>query len=98
MADTKNIKREIFAKVSESGRVTIPAEVRKLIGARYPARVIFIIDEGRVSLSVAPLTVEDVAGSVKSIGRTDWDNMIREAKDEKVRRDYEKLRSYEFEA
>ena len=72
---------------TQRNQVTIPAEVRRLLGIRPRDKVAFTIDEeGQVRISAAAFTLDTAYGSVtpKSDDR-DLDDIIRDAKAEKAR-------------
>jgi AbrB family looped-hinge helix DNA binding protein len=74
--------KQIWATVSERGQVTIPAEVRRLLGLRKRDRVTFIIEDGCVRIERPKYaTVADVVGSLPPLGM-DIDEAIRIAKEE----------------
>jgi len=37
--------REITSSITKRGQLTVPAEVRRLLGLRTPDRVVFVVDE-----------------------------------------------------
>lgn len=54
-----------IASVSAKGQVTIPAEIRKVLGIATPGRVEFVLrDDGVVELRAPAFTLDDVFGSV----------------------------------
>ena len=61
--------REITATVTERGQVTIPVEVRRLLGIKPRDKVSFAIENGQVRLVPAGYTLESAYGSVKPIAR-----------------------------
>ena len=77
--------REIWASVTERGQVTIPAEVRRLLGLKKREKVVFAIEDGTVVLKKPRFTIETAYASIKPL-RTpeDWEERIREAKDERA--------------
>ena len=88
--------REITASVTERGQVTIPAEVRKALGIRARDKVSFVIDDGTVVLKKPRYTIATAAGSIKPLRMPeDWEERIREAKDERADRLIEKMRKGE---
>lgn len=84
-------RREIWASVTERGQVTIPSEVRKTLGIKPREKVIFVLEDGHVSLKRPRFTIETAYGSVPPIHR-DVDAMIREAKEERAAELIEKMR------
>lgn len=57
--------KEIIATISERRQVTIPAEVRRILGLKPRQKVAFAIDNGQVRLVPASFTLEAAFGSVK---------------------------------
>lgn len=80
----KQIIKEIATMVTQRGQVTIPAEVRKLLGVRPREKVAFAIDRGQVRLIAPRYTLESVAGSLKPTKTEDIERLIHEAKEERV--------------
>ena len=79
--------KEYTATVTERSQVTIPAEVRRLLGIKARDKVIFAIEDDQVRLLPTTFTLESAAGSVPSLGReVDPDVLVREAKEEKAER------------
>ena len=73
--------RAIDATVGSKGQVTIPSEVRRKLGLPEGGRVTFLIEDERVELRPARLTLESVFGSVESLPNqsADFDREIEEA-------------------
>jgi AbrB family looped-hinge helix DNA binding protein len=75
--------RRYDANVTVSGRVTIPAEVRRHLGVRSGDRITFIIETDRVTLvpAAASYTFEFAFGAVLAIPgpSVDFDKEIEEA-------------------
>jgi len=85
--------REIHANVSDRGRVTLPAEVRRALGLKKGDDVIFVIeDEGAVRVRKR-WTLENIAGSVPALDppRT-WEEVKRIVAEEVAERYAEKMR------
>ena len=80
--------REFIAATTQRNQVTIPAEVRRTLGLKPRDKVAFTIeDEGEFRLTVATLTLESAYGSVKASSKPeDWDEIARNAKDDKAAR------------
>lgn len=78
--------REITATTTQRNQVTIPAEVRRLLGIKPRDKVAFTIgDGGEVRLAAASFDLESAYGSVKPIGDTeDFKVITRNAKDAKA--------------
>ncbi len=56
--------KEILTSVTQRGQVTLPAEVRRLLGLKPYDKVAFTIDNGEVRLKPAKFTAETVYQSV----------------------------------
>lgn len=75
--------KQIMASITQRGQVTIPAEVRRLLGARPRGKVVFEIEGEQVRLAPAPFDAETLAGSVKPLGRPqNLEEISRRAKEE----------------
>ena len=89
------IRQEIPASVTDRGQVTIPAEVRRLLGLTARDKVNFVIDGETVVLRRPKYTIETAFGSLKPSvpldGPVDWEAEIRAAKDEKADETEQKL-------
>lgn len=82
------IAQEYLRPVTRKGTVTIPVEVRRLLGVRPRGRVTFRVIEGkRVELLPPSMTLESTFGSVKArTRRLDFKKVRDEAIEAKVRR------------
>jgi len=77
--------REIVATITQRGQVTVPAEVRRLLGLKPRGKVAFAIDEGEVRLVPARFTLESAYQSVPPLKRKLSDKeMITIAKEERA--------------
>ena len=86
--------KEIVASITQRGQVTIPAEVRKVLGVAPRGKVAFRIDGASVSLAPAAFDVETLAGSVQPIRRPeDFEELSRVAKEEHVEKVVRELRA-----
>jgi AbrB family looped-hinge helix DNA binding protein len=85
---------EVVTTMTQRSQVTVPAEVRRLLGLKPRDRVAFEIDGDEVRLKPVKWTLESVAGSVKPLhdGPQDFDEMIRQAKEEVAERSIEKMK------
>lgn len=75
--------KEILATITGRGQVTVPAEVRRVLGVKPRDKIAFAIKGRQVRLLPAKFTLESAYGSVTP--RTtpeDFKKMIREAMDE----------------
>ena len=83
---------EHLGTVTQKGQVTIPLAVRKLLGVRSRDRVTFRVIEGRVELTPANMTLEDVYGAVKPTHYPEnWDKLRKTAREESVQRRSKKI-------
>ena len=79
---------QVVTTMTQRSQVTIPAEVRRVLGLKPRDKVAFTIDGEEVRLSPVRFTVESVAGSLPPLndGPQDFDELIRQAKDERAER------------
>jgi AbrB family looped-hinge helix DNA binding protein len=82
--------KNVTTSVTSKGQVTIPKEIRDLVGIRPRDRVGFRVEDGVIRI-VKQRTVRDVAGTVKPLRKIDdLETMIRDAKqdhfDQRIRR------------
>ena len=83
---------EHLGTVTQKGQVTIPLAVRKLLGVKSRDRVTFRVIEGRVELTPAHMTLEDVYGAVKPTNYPEnWDKIRKTAREERVQRRSKKM-------
>ena len=80
--------REIMATTTQRNQVTIPAEVRRLLGLKPRDKVSFTIgDAGEVLLAAASFSLESAYGSVKPSRRPEhFEEIEQSAKDDKAER------------
>lgn len=84
--------KEIVTTMTQRGQVTVPAEVRRLLGLKPRDKVAFEIDEDKVQILPASFTLETAFASVKPATRTkDLKAVSRVARDEKAAREIRKL-------
>lgn len=78
--------REIVTTITQRSQVTIPAEVRRVLGLKPRDKVAFTIREDGVRLTPAQFTLESAYGSVQSRdgSAADIEQLSQAAKDEKV--------------
>ncbi len=78
--------REITTTTTQRNQVTIPVEVRRLLGLKPGDKVAFTIEDGgKVRLAAASFSLESAYGSVKpSASPEDFDEVSRSAKDAKT--------------
>ena len=77
--------KQFTTTTTQRNQVTIPAEVRRLLGLKPRDKVAFTIEDGgRVHLAAASFSLESAYGSVKpSTSPEDFDEVSRIAKDAK---------------
>jgi AbrB family looped-hinge helix DNA binding protein len=74
--------KEIITTITQRGQVTIPAEVRRLLGARPRDKIAFQIDGDEVRLAPVTFTLEAAFGSVPPLSRPeDFDAITRIARE-----------------
>ena len=61
--------KEIVTTMTQKGQVTIPVEIRHLLGLKAKDKVAFSIDEGNIRLAPAKYTLETVFGIVKPMNK-----------------------------
>ncbi len=90
MSKTKNHIRTVTTK----GQVTIPAEIRAMLGIKPNSRVIFRVVDGQVTLQPTIKTLEEVYGSVTPRKRPEDFKELRDiAIEEKVQRIIDSMNS-----
>jgi antitoxin PrlF len=89
-----SMMREFITTITQRGQVTIPAEVRKLLGVKPRDKIAFRVDGGTVRLVPVEFTLEQVFGSVTPLQRPeDFDELSRTAKDEKAKQTVREMQS-----
>ena len=85
--------RELRTTMTKRGQVTVPAEVRRLLGLRPRDKVVFRIEDGRVQLAPVRYTIESAFGSVQPLptAAEDFEEQIRQAKEERAERTVREL-------
>ena len=77
--------KERIATVTQRNQVTIPVEIRRLLGIKAHDRVIFTIENDQVILQPAPHSLQSLASSLTPLNPgLDPDERIREAKEDKI--------------
>ena len=81
--------KEIVTTITQRGQVTIPAEVRRLLGLKPRDTVTFAIDDNEVRLKPASFTLESAFGSVPPpTSGEEFKAISRSVREEKVERDH----------
>ncbi len=79
--------KEIVTTITQRGQVTVPAEVRRMLGLQPRDKVAFAIDGGEVKLVPARFTLESAYRSVPPLAHPISDKeMLRIAKEERALR------------
>ena len=77
--------KEIVTTITQRGQVTVPAEVRRMLGLKLRGKVAFAIEEGEVKLVPARFTLETAYRSVRPLARPMSDKeMVSIAKEERA--------------
>ena len=77
--------KEIVTTITQRSQVTIPAEVRRVLGVKPRDKVAFTIEDGGVRLAPAPFSLESAYGSVKSVEKPEnFEEISRTAKEAKA--------------
>ena len=86
--------RRITTTITQRNQVTIPAEVRSLLGLQPRDNVTFTIeDDGEVRIAAALFNVESAYGSVRAVEDSeDFKVMCRNAKEAKAEATARQLR------
>lgn len=59
--------QEFIGKLTSKGEVTIPIEVRRILGVEPKEKVVFRVQGSDVTIESGPLSLEEVMGSVKPL-------------------------------
>ncbi len=87
------MKKEITASITERGQVTVPVEVRRLLGITRRGPVSFVIEDGVVVLRRPQMTWREAYGSIKPVNKPeDWDARIEEAREERAEEFFRKMK------
>lgn len=85
--------REYVTTITGRGQVTLPAEIRRLLGAKPRDQVAFRVEGAEIRIVPVELTLEEVFGSVEPLRRPeDWEERSRIAKEEKAERTLREMR------
>jgi antitoxin PrlF len=84
---------EYVTTMTQRSQITVPAEVRRVLGLKPKDRVAFEVDGCEVKLKPVEFTLESAFGSVEPLNRPeDLEEISRLAKDEHVERAIRKMR------
>lgn len=85
--------REYVASITQRGQVTIPAAVRRILGAKPRDKIAFRVEGTEVRLVPVAMTLEETFSSVTPINRPeDFEELFRIAKEEKAAQTVEEMR------
>jgi AbrB family looped-hinge helix DNA binding protein len=79
--------------VTTKGQITIPVEIRRMMGLQPRDRVRFIVEDGDVKLVRSAMSLEEAFSSIPPLGRKNTEAMVREAKEERAQRLVDKMQS-----
>lgn len=71
--------REFTGKLTSKGQVTIPQEVRQLLGVKPHQAVVFRVEHGRVELLPGAITLEEAFGAVPPLSKPENFKKLRHA-------------------
>ena len=81
--------KQILTRVTKGGQITLPSEIRKILGVGPQDRVAFELDGEEIRIVRPKSTLQSVKGSVKPATRTeDFDEMIRNAQLDMAKKGY----------
>ena len=81
--------KEIVTTITQRSQVTIPAEVRRVLGVKPRDKVAFTIEDGGVRLAPVPFSLESAYGSVKPVEKPEnFEEISRAAKEAKAEKTY----------
>jgi AbrB family looped-hinge helix DNA binding protein len=79
--------KAIVTTMTQRGQVTVPAEVRRLLGLKPRDKVAFEIEDDKVQLAPVKFTLESAFGSVGPATQTpDFKVISRAARDEAAKK------------
>jgi AbrB family looped-hinge helix DNA binding protein len=88
-----NGMEQYVTTLTKRGQVTLPARVRKLLGAKPKDKITFTVHGDQISLSQAKFTLESAFGSVRPSNRPeDFREISRQVKEDKAERTARRLR------
>jgi AbrB family looped-hinge helix DNA binding protein len=70
--------KEHIRTITAKGQVTIPVEIRRLLGVKPRDRIVFRIVEGKVELQPTTMTLEATFGAVKPRSRPEDFSALRD--------------------
>jgi len=77
--------KELVTTMTQRGQITVPAEIRRLLGLKPRDKVAFAVDDGEVRIVPVAFTAASVFGSIEPVGEgDDFEDQIRQAKAERA--------------
>ncbi len=73
----KVVEQHIRA-ITTKGQVTVPAEIRRLLGIKPHDKVVFQVVEGKVELQPASMSLETTFGAVPPLSRPEDFSALRD--------------------
>ncbi|MFN8489867.1 MAG: AbrB/MazE/SpoVT family DNA-binding domain-containing protein [Caldilineaceae bacterium] len=87
-------KQEYIKTITTKGQVTIPIEIRRLLGVKANDQIRFRIVEGKVEIEPIAMTLEETFASVKPLQRPENFAELRAiAQEERAQRVLQKARA-----
>ncbi len=87
MNNARLTMQELVTTLTQRSQVTLPAEVRRVLGLKPRDKVAFTIEGSDVRLVPAQFSLESAYGSVAPLRRPeDFERITREAKAEKAKK------------
>ena len=84
--------KEITTTMTQRSQVTVPAEVRRVLGVKPRDKVTFTIADGEVRLKPVAYSLESAYGSVQPSRKPeDFTELSRAARDAKAERTLQKM-------
>lgn len=71
--------QEYISTITSKGQVTIPAEIRRVLGLKPQDKIIFRVVQGKVEVEPLPMTLEEAYGSVQPLATPEDFAAIRAA-------------------
>jgi antitoxin PrlF len=63
---TREAPKNLYSTLTTKGQVTIPAEVRRLLGVKPHDKIVFVVDADQVRISRSESVVARTAGALRS--------------------------------
>lgn len=77
--------KELVTTMTQRGQITVPAEIRRLLGLKPHDKVAFAVDDGEVRIVPVAFTAASAFGSIEPVGDADdFEDQIRQVKAERA--------------